>query len=112
MAHLEPTLKDLTWPHPRTAAMEELIPTSITTQNASSQNRGILKDHSCSWEIFGSKGSHPTSSPGIKSSILSDSYTPTVSVLLQIKITSGRPRQSQFSAIIIALIPCTVISNY
>ncbi|GBM08971.1 hypothetical protein AVEN_57500-1 [Araneus ventricosus] len=61
-AHLEPTLKDLTMPHSRTAAVEELAPTS-TIQGRSKK-------------IFGSKGSKPTSSPGIESSVLSNSYTP------------------------------------
>ncbi|GBN12370.1 hypothetical protein AVEN_101405-1 [Araneus ventricosus] len=40
----------------RTAAVEELVPTSIMPLNASSQNRGILKDQNRSWKIFGSKG--------------------------------------------------------
>ncbi|GBM67538.1 hypothetical protein AVEN_73674-1 [Araneus ventricosus] len=61
-AQLEPTLKDLTWPHPRTAAVEELAPTSTI------QSR--------SWKIFGSKGSKPTSSSGIESSVFSNSCTP------------------------------------
>ncbi|GBM73268.1 hypothetical protein AVEN_158627-1 [Araneus ventricosus] len=88
-AYLEPTLKDLTWPNPSTEAVEELVPISIMPLNASSKNRGILKDRSRIWKIFGSKGSHPTSSPGIESSILSDSFIPQVSFILQIKIISG-----------------------
>ncbi|GBM71291.1 hypothetical protein AVEN_173863-1 [Araneus ventricosus] len=75
--------------HPCSAAMEELVPTSPTPLYlyVSSQNHGTLKDQSRRWKIFCSKGSQPNSYPGIKSSILSDSFTPTVSFLLQIKIT-------------------------
>ncbi|GBM10425.1 hypothetical protein AVEN_263341-1 [Araneus ventricosus] len=100
MAHLEPTSKDFTWPHLNTSAVDALVPASITPLNAYSQNRGTSKDQSRGWKIFGSKGSKPTSSPGIKSSILSDSYTTTVIILVQIKISSGRPRQCPLSSII------------
>ncbi|GBM04600.1 hypothetical protein AVEN_93996-1 [Araneus ventricosus] len=79
-----------------------LVPTSIKPLNASSQNHSSLKGQSRSWKIFVSKELHPTTSPGIKSSILSDSFTPAVSFLLQIKMTSGKPRERQFSAIITA----------
>ncbi|GBL75990.1 hypothetical protein AVEN_207305-1 [Araneus ventricosus] len=74
----------------------------MTPLDASSQNRRTLKGQIRSWKIFCSKKSQPTSSLGIGFSLLSHSYTPTVSFSLQIKITSGRSRQSPFSAIITA----------
>ncbi|GBN98963.1 hypothetical protein AVEN_142744-1 [Araneus ventricosus] len=70
--------------------------------DASSQNRGTLKDQRRSWKIFGSKQSQAISSPGINSLILSDAYTQTVSFSIQIKISTGRPCQCAFSAIFIA----------
>ncbi|GBN68387.1 hypothetical protein AVEN_86440-1 [Araneus ventricosus] len=85
---------------PRTAAVEELVPTSIIPLNYSSHKCGILKDQSRRWKIFSFKG---RIQPALQEKNLqSDSFTPTISFLLQIEITSGRSRKCQFSAIITA----------